>query len=128
MQLSNVLEQQLIAKKSNQALPISENVVDLVAAVKLTLLYVQNKLTSRETMGRDAELEKLKAELFDLRDSLDKRESLTSLSRQLSEEQHQKSYDSIVEKHCEELQLLKNESDEKLYNLKKGINLITNYL
>lgn len=121
MQLSAALEQQLKASKCNQALPMSENVLDLVAAVKLTLLYVQNKLTSRETMGRDAELEKLKAELFDLRDTLDKRDSQTSLSRQHSEEL-QKSYDSLVEKHCEELGLLKNQSDEKLCQLKNGMS------
>lgn len=121
MQLSSALEQQMNASKSNQALPMSENVCDLVAAVKLTLLYVQNKLTSRETMGRDAELEKLKAELFDLRDTLDKRDSQTSLSRQHSEDL-KKSYESLVQKHCEELELLKNQSDDKLCELKKGIN------
>lgn len=120
MQLSAALEQQLKASQSNEDLPMSENVFDLVAAVKLTLLYVQNKLTSRETMGRDAELEKLKAELFDLRDTLDKRDSQTSLSRQHSEDL-QKSYDSLVQKHSEELELLKKQSDEKLCHLTNGI-------
>lgn len=61
----NTLQAQLSAAL---ALQKSQQNADLVAAVKLTLLYVQNKLTSRETMGNEDELERLKAELLNLRE------------------------------------------------------------
>lgn len=64
----NALQAQLSAAL---ALQKSQQNADLVAAVKLTLLYVQNKLTSRETMGNEDELERLKAELLNLRERSD---------------------------------------------------------
>lgn len=61
----NTLQAQLsVALQQQRTLPMA----DLLSAVKLTLLYVQNKLTSRETLGNEEELEKLKAELLSLRE------------------------------------------------------------
>lgn len=62
----NTLQSQLSAALTHQR---NQQMTDLVAAVKLTLLYVQNKLTSRETMVDDqTELERLKVELLNLRE------------------------------------------------------------
>lgn len=61
----NKLQEQLsMALQQQRTLPMA----DLLSAVKLTLLYVQNKLTSRETLGNEEELERLKAELLNLRE------------------------------------------------------------
>lgn len=61
----NTLQAQLsVALQQQRTLPMA----DLLSAVKLTLLYVQNKLTSRETLGNEEELERLKAELLNLRE------------------------------------------------------------
>lgn len=57
-----MLQLQLAAASQSK---VGDNVVDLLAAVKLTLLYVQNKLSSREAFGKE-ELEKLKLELLNL--------------------------------------------------------------
>ena len=47
--------------------PTTDNLIDLVAAVKITLLYVQNKLSSNDYKSSD-ELDKLKEELLNLHD------------------------------------------------------------
>lgn len=73
-QLSDALISQREANQMNQPPPLSDSTVDLVAAVKLTLLYVQNKLSPDDVRGHEAELERLKAELLNLRNQDAKRE------------------------------------------------------
>lgn len=65
--LSGALQSQREASLANQPKPLSDSTVDLVAAVKLTLLYVQNKLSPDDIGGHESELERLIAELLSLR-------------------------------------------------------------
>lgn len=71
----NELEQEVNALQAQLSVALQQQrtqpMADLLSAVKLTLLYVQNKLTSRETLGNEEELERLKAELLNLRERRD---------------------------------------------------------
>lgn len=72
LQALNELELEVNALQTQLSLALQQQrtqpMADLLSAVKLTLLYVQNKLTSRETLGNEEELERLKAELLNLRE------------------------------------------------------------